>query len=90
MFVKLKITHIFYPSSIYVDELPLNMGEYVMAKSVGELYCNFLSKKAENIAIYRPKLPRMCTDQTVSNFPVKNENPTKIMKEHLRIFNALK
>ena len=89
MFVKLKITHIFYPSSIYVDELPLNMGEYAIAKSTGELYCDFLSKNEQMIQIYKPKLPRTNTDQTVSNFPIKNENPSELMIQHLRTFNNM-
>jgi len=85
-----EIKYIFYPSSIHVDELLLNMGEYALAKYAGEKYCDFLSKKENNFVIYRPKLPRISTDQTVSNFPVKNENATKIMKDQLRKFNSLK
>ena len=89
-FSDFEIKYIFYPSSIYVDEVSLNMGEYALAKSAGETYCEFLSIKEKNFVIYRPKLPRISTDQTVSNFPVKNENATKIMKDQLRKFNALK
>jgi hypothetical protein len=90
MLIDYKIMHIFYPSSFYVDELPLNMGEYAMAKAAGEKYCEFLSKKEKNIIIYSPRLPRVSTDQTVSNFPVNNENPTTVMQKHLEIFNELK
>jgi len=90
MFIDYKITHIFYPSSIYVDELPLNNGEYAMVKATGEKYCMLLSKKEKNITIYSPRLPRVSTDQTVSNFPVNNENPTTVMQKHLGIFNELR
>ena len=89
MFENSNIPHLFYPSSIYTDELPLNMGEYAIAKSTGELYCDFLSKNEQMIQIYKPKLPRTNTDQTVSNFPIKNANPSELMIQHLRTFNNL-
>ena len=84
-----KISHIFYPTSVYIDELPLNMGEYIVAKSAGEKYCDYLSAYRKGLKIYKPKLPRVSTDQTVSNFPIKNENPTDIMIRHLSIFNNM-
>jgi hypothetical protein len=84
-----KISHIFYPTSVYIDELPLNMGEYIVAKSAGEKYCDYLSAYRKGLKIYKPKLPRVSTDQTVSNFPIKNENTTDIMIRHLSIFNNM-
>jgi hypothetical protein len=83
--IPLGLRGVFYPSSIAIDELPLNMGEYAVAKTAGEELCMFYEKKYNDIIIYKPRLPRMDTDQTVSLFPVDNENPVPILLEHLRL-----
>lgn len=73
----------FYPSSVYVDEVPLNMGEYAAAKVAGEVLCTYL-EKTQGVRIYAPRLPRMATDQTASILPTRNEDPAFIMIEYLR------
>lgn len=83
---KAKLQKIFYPSTVYLDDIPLNMSEYVAAKAAGEKYCDYLLASNKDIEIYKPKLPRVSTDQTVSNFPIKNESTTETMIEHLTIF----
>jgi hypothetical protein len=75
---------VLYPSSVALDELPTNMGEYTAAKMAGEVLCAFLQKTQSEITIYKPRLPRMATDQTVSLLPVNNQSPGAIMLEHLR------
>ncbi|MCP4609787.1 MAG: SDR family NAD(P)-dependent oxidoreductase [Planctomycetes bacterium] len=75
---------IFYPSSVAIDDLPLNMGEYASAKMAGEVLCCFLEKADPSIRIYKPRLPRTATDQTASLLPVKNEDPVQLMVENLR------
>jgi acyl dehydratase len=77
---------VFYPSSIAVEELPPNMGEYAAAKMAGETLCAFLRKRHPDVDIYAPRLPRMATDQTASLVPVDNLDPVPIMVEHLRTF----
>ncbi|MGI9305286.1 MAG: SDR family NAD(P)-dependent oxidoreductase [Gammaproteobacteria bacterium] len=74
---------VFYPSSVAVDELPSAMGEYAAAKRAGETLCEFLEKTQKEIVIYKPRLPRMATDQTVSLVPVLNHDPVEIMLRHL-------
>ena len=64
---------IFYPSSTAIDELPLDMGEYAAAKMAGEILCEFLQKANPGVAIHKPRLPRVATDQTVSLLPVSNQ-----------------
>lgn len=76
---------IFYPSSVFIDELPSDMGEYVAAKMAGEALCAFMEKTHQDIAIHKPRLPRMATDQTASLLPLKNEDAVSILLEHLRI-----
>ncbi len=87
-FIKKNIINYFYPSTVAIDELPADMLEYTLAKSSGEKLCEFFKKKYSKINIYSTKLPRLETDQTVSLFPVKNEDPTKILLTHLRSFNS--
>lgn len=80
----LELKNIFYPSTVAIDELPMNMGEYAAAKIAGEMLCMFLEKKNQEMTIYRPRLPRMATDQTVSLLAIRNQDPVPIMLEHLR------
>ena len=80
------LKRVFYPSTIAIDEKPSDMGEYVSAKLAGEMLCQYFEKNYSMIKIYRPRLPRMETDQTVSLFSVVNSNPIPIQLEHLRIF----
>ena len=78
--------HVFYPSTVYIDELPTNMGEYAAAKMAGEMLCMFLQKKHREMRIYQPRLPKMATDQTASIRPVSTRDPVPVMLEALRIF----
>ena len=75
---------VLFPSSVYVKELPSNMGEYAAAKMAGEVLCAFLDKTQHNTTVYAPRLPKMATDQTASFIAVENQAPTSIMLEHLR------
>lgn len=85
----LGIRHIFYPSSIAIEELPTNMGEYAAAKIASEQLCTFLEKTDLKIKIYKPRLPRVATDQTVSIMPVTIQDPAPIMLKELRTFRDL-
>lgn len=78
---------IFYPSTIAIDELPLNMGEYVAAKSAGESLCSFLEKKYNGLVITRPRLPRVDTDQTASLLYKNNLDPMPEMLKYIREMN---
>jgi acyl dehydratase len=80
---------IFYPSSAAIDELPLDMGEYAAAKMAGEILCAFLQKTNPEIAIHKPRLPRVATDQTVGLLPVSNRDPVPVLAAHLRHLRQL-
>jgi hypothetical protein len=80
---------VFYPSSTAIDELPLDMGEYAAAKMAGETLCGFLQKANPGIAIHKPRLPRVATDQTVSLLPVSNQDPLAVLLAHLRYLRQL-
>ena len=69
----------FYPSSSAIDENPSDMLEYTKAKKKGENLCLRLEDKYPNIRIFRPRLPRLETDQTVSLSSVTNHDPLIIL-----------
>jgi hypothetical protein len=83
------IRYIFYPSTVFIDELPPNMGEYAAAKIASEMLCTFLEKTDRETKVYKPRFPRVATDQTVSIMPSSNQDPAPIMLKELRSFRDL-
>ncbi|EAK2197440.1 MaoC/PaaZ C-terminal domain-containing protein [Campylobacter jejuni] len=55
-------------SSSFVEDLPLDMKEYSIAKAAMEIYMKYL-KKTKNIEIKIPRFPRAKTNQTLSFIP---------------------
>lgn len=90
LFMDCGLKRIFYPSTVFIDEMPAAMGEYAAAKQAGEALCRFLEKTRRGLCIYRPRLSRLATDQTVSMMPVKNLDPATVMIEELRIFQNMR
>jgi acyl dehydratase len=82
------LTHVFYPSSVYVEEFPPHLAEYIAAKMAGETVCTFLAKTRTGLTVYRPRLPRMATDQTASMVPMDNQDPVSTMLKFLRSFRS--
>jgi hypothetical protein len=80
------VRKVFSPSTVAIEDVPVNMGEYTAAKMAAEAACRFL-EKSQGLSIYSPRLPRLETDQTATFLPVKNQNPVPIMLEHLRVFH---
>jgi hypothetical protein len=80
---------VFYPSSIFVQEIPCNMSEYAIAKSAGEQLCNFWQQTWPNITIYTPRLPRINTDQTANIFAPDKQSGEHVLLKHIRILNSL-
>ena len=82
----LGIQRVFYPSSIYIDEMPLGFAEYVTAKQAGETLCSYLEANREGLLCYRPRLPQVATDQTVGLIPMQKTDAADVLLNHLRIF----
>lgn len=82
-----QLKKIFYPSSIAIEEMPLDMAEYSAAKSAGEALCRFLNNTEKGTDIIFSRLPRLDTDQTASITHVKNSDPVPFM---LKIIRELK
>lgn len=80
------IRKIFYPSSVFVEKLPLSFKEYSMAKATGEVLCSFLEKAKKDVSIYKPRLPKMATDQTIGMMSDDSKDPAPIMLKQVREF----
>ena len=83
------INNFFYPSTVFLSEQPLNMGEHTAAKAAGESLCFLLSKSVEGINIFNPRLPKLATDQTVSLIGQRIDSPDSIMLNQLNQFHKL-
>ena len=78
------LSHVFYPSTIFVEETPLDMAEYAAAKAAAETLCAWLEKNNPDVFVLRPRLPRMTTDQTVGLLPIRTLEPAPVLIELLR------
>ena len=83
------INNFFYPSTVFLSEQPLNMGEHTAAKAAGESLCSLLSKSGVDINIFSPRLPKLATDQTVSVIDKRIDSPDVIMLNQLNQFQKL-
>jgi len=79
-----ELRRVFYSSSVYVDEEPSNLLEYVVCKKAGETLCSFLQNIHPDVLFYCPRLPRMSTDQTANLGPSKDQSSAPVMITHLR------
>ena len=75
---------VLYPSSVFVDDEPAGMAEYVAAKRAGEAACEDLSRQHANLRVITPRLPRMATDQTQSMLGEESPDPLPTMLGELR------
>jgi NAD(P)-dependent dehydrogenase (short-subunit alcohol dehydrogenase family) len=74
------VVQLFHPSSVFVDELPLGMVEYAMAKAAGEVMARDLNKRLRRVQLHSPRLPRMLTDQTAGLLPSQAANAVDILQ----------
>jgi hypothetical protein len=79
---------VFYPSSVAVEDHPIDMTEYAMAKAAGEILCHDLARSNEGFRFIVERLPRMLTDQTATVMPVKTVAPLEIMLPIVRRMEA--
>jgi acyl dehydratase len=79
------IRNFFYPSTSYIDENPKMFLEYVAAKKKAEEILGVIEKK-NKIIIFKPRLPKMATDQTVSLTSSDSEDAAPIMLKQLKEF----
>lgn len=77
---------IYYPSSVFLDEMPADMPEYIAAKSAGETLCAMLARAYPGLNFFYPRLPRIATDQSASLLPRLNQLVLPLVMEQLEQF----
>jgi acyl dehydratase len=70
---------VFYPSTIFIDELPSEYPEYIAAKAAGEVMCQHLAKHIPGLGMLVRRLPRMPTDQTAGLIRLATAEPLPLM-----------
>ena len=81
------LTHIFYPSTVFIDQNASGFLEYILAKSMGEeLVYQFANTRG--LTVYTPRLPALETDQTVSIVPAQYLPAEVIMLDAIRNLNS--
>lgn len=73
------IKYIFYPSTIFIDTKPNGMWEYISSKMAGELICNYIEKEYQEVSIFKPRIPKVVTDQTIGLLRLESNNTESIM-----------
>jgi NADP-dependent 3-hydroxy acid dehydrogenase YdfG len=73
-----------YPSSVAVETVYSNMGEYAAAKAAGENLCKFLVQTDRALQIKVARLPRLPSDQTLSLLEDDMEDPVEILLSQLQ------
>jgi acyl dehydratase len=56
----------FYPSTVFIKSRPHGYTEYAMAKAAGEILCEDIQAEDEDCLVFKARLPRLATDQTLS------------------------
>lgn len=79
-----RLIGLFYPSSVFVDDIPANLAEYAAAKAAGENLCRFYGKTRPSLSVLCPRLPRLATDQTVGLMSSTDPDPTQLLLSLLR------
>jgi acyl dehydratase/NAD(P)-dependent dehydrogenase (short-subunit alcohol dehydrogenase family) len=79
-----------YPSSVFVEEHPLSMTEYSMAKAAGEMLCADINRSDCGIHVVVSRLPPLSTDQTATLVPVKTADPLEVMLPIVRSVQFLR
>jgi acyl dehydratase len=69
----------FYPSSVFVEEVPSSFAEYAKAKAEGEELCAAMMGKIAGLKVVVGRLPRVLTDQTATIAQVENADPLTVM-----------
>ncbi len=81
---------LFYPSSIFVSDMPPHLREYATAKAAAEFLCGQMARRAARaLAVATPRLPKMDTDQTVGPTEAIGTDTAGILLQALRDFAAL-
>ncbi len=78
---------LFYPSTVFLNELPREQGEYVAAKAAGEALCAYFNRHAPQLSVLTQRLPRLNTDQSAGLLNRNAPDPVPVLLELVREMN---
>ncbi len=79
---------LFYPSTVFIDELPKDQAEYVAAKAAGEALCRHLDKHAGHLRVLSLRLPRLHTDQNAALITRHSADPVPVVLDVVRTLHG--
>jgi hypothetical protein len=79
----------YYPSSTAVEERPLGMTEYSMAKAAGEQMCRDMNQYMQGLQVLVTRLPRLRTDQTATVIPTQDADAVTVLLPIIRHVHLL-
>ncbi|MEG3638279.1 MaoC/PaaZ C-terminal domain-containing protein [Magnetococcus sp. PR-3] len=80
---------VFYPSTIYVTDVPKGLVEYAMAKGAGEALCHYLNQHDKRFHIQLPRLPKLHTDQNMSLLGPAPQPPLEVIQPWVATMHGL-
>ena len=78
---------LFYPSTVFLDEMPREQAEYVAAKAAGEALCAHFNRHVAQLSVLSRRLPRLDTDQSAGLLSRQAADPVPVLLEIVREMN---
>lgn len=75
---------VFYPSSVFLDEMSDKYSEYITAKAAGEALCRWFDRHLSRVSCVVKRLPRLPTDQTAGMIRRPLADPLPVMIDSVR------
>lgn len=79
---------IFYPSTVFLNELPREFAEYIAAKAAGEALCGYIGRQNPGLTVLVRRLPRLPTDQTAGLIKQATANPLQVLLDVINDMQA--
>ena len=79
----------YYPSTVAIDNNPLSIIEYTMAKMAGEILCANMNRANTRTRVVVSRLPRLMTDQTATVAPATTAEPLDALLPVIRQVQSL-
>ena len=77
------LLQVLYPSTVFLDQPESGFAEYCAAKAAGESLCAHLALRP-GVVVYKPRLPRLQTDQNNSFMGVEGAEPFPVVLQLLQ------
>ena len=74
----------YYPSTVAIDNNPVSIIEYTMAKMAGEILCANMNRANTRTRVVVSRLPRLLTDQTATVVPATTGEPLDVLLPVIR------